>query len=427
MRRFVSFGPAIVVITAAMLVLALAPVAVRNAQLAGISASVRLAQARLDDGSSLLEQINQATRDIATAVLPGVVHIRVSSRSESEDGARRFGVQRASAAGWFYNTDGFVVTNAHVVDGATSIRVELYDGRVRLATLVAKDERTDIAVLRVPGITNSVPLRRATGEPISIGDTVFAFGSPFGVKFSMSRGIVSGLGRSEAASLVGMRTGYTNFIQTDAAMNPGNSGGPLVDVRGRVLGMSTAIANNVEFSFNDRAPQGQSAGIGFAVPIDTIEAVVSQLIESNIVVRGHLGIGLADYPQRADLRDGGPYDGAGARILMVREGGPAAKAGLRDGDIVIRVLGQPCMNSDVLRSLVSIRPPGSVIPMTVWRSGETIDLNVRIGAAYFGLVPSESDPNQMTEDLIYVPGSETMTLEQVRERLRGLAGEKRID
>lgn len=415
MRRIVSSGPAVLVLAAVMLVLGFGPGLIKRVQLSGIEASVRVAQARLDDGSNVLEAINRANRAVADAVLPGIVHIQVRSRSGDGENGPRFG-GRASAAGWFYNEEGFIVTNAHVVADATTIRVETFDGRVREASVIGADPRTDIAVIRADGLDGLTPLRRASGEPVFVGERVFAAGSPFGIKFSMSEGIVSGLGRSEAASLVGMSAGYTNFIQTDAAMNPGNSGGPLVDVRGRVVGMSTAIANNVEFSFDDRSPQGQSAGIGFAIPIETIESVASQLISSKVVIRGHLGIGLRDYPGRFGTRTNDSYDGSGALLTDVIAGRPADRAGLRAGDIVVEVRGQPCSNADVLRSIVSIREPGSVVPMKVWREGEIVSVDVAIGAAYFD-----------EDDLVYIPGSEAMTLEQVRARVRGPAGEERVD
>ncbi len=422
MRRFVSFGPAMVVLMTALLVLTLAPAALKQVQMAGITASVQLAQARLDQQANLLEQLNQATRDVADAVLPGLVHIQVRAQAPQEEGGeQQFGGARASAAGWFYNSEGFIVTNAHVVADAETMRVETYDGRVREAEVVGADPRTDIAVIRITGIKDGLPLRRATGQPLYVGDRVFAFGSPFGIKFSMSQGIVSGLGRSEAASLVGMRSGYTNFIQTDAAMNPGNSGGPLVDVRGRVIGMSTAIANNVEYSFNDRSPQGQSAGIGFAIPIETIDSVVAQLMESNVVIRGHLGIALRNYPLPMDAQADGSYEGVGAMVREVRPNGPASKSGLEAGDIITEVLGQPCLNQDVLRSMVSIRGPGTVVPLKVWRGGEAISISAKIGSAYFGTNA------QGEEDLIYVEGSEGMTMAQVREKMKGLSGPKRVD
>ncbi|MCA9307728.1 MAG: trypsin-like peptidase domain-containing protein, partial [Phycisphaerales bacterium] len=175
-----------------------------------------------------------------------------------------------------------------------TIEVEFHDGRVREAEVVGLDSATDIAVLKVGNVSGLFPLRRATNEPVHMGDQVFAFGSPFGIKFSMSRGIVSGLGRGDAAHMMGMRRGYTNFIQTDAAMNPGNSGGPLVDIYGRVIGMNAAIANNAQPDQETAGFSGQSAGIGFAIPLETVESVVDQIIESKLVLRGYLGVLIGD-------------------------------------------------------------------------------------------------------------------------------------
>lgn len=427
MRKFVSFGPAFVVLLAALAVLSITPAALQRLNFAQLSAKVSLAENRLEESAEFLERLNRATRDVAASVLPGVVHIRVEASpprfqgNEDEDQPRRWPAPRASAAGWFYNDAGFVVTNAHVVADARAIRVEMYDGRVREAEVVGVDDKTDIAVIRVNSVPGVLPLRRATGDAVFVGDRVFAFGSPFGIKFSMSQGIVSGLGRTEAATLVGMTGGYTNFIQTDAAMNPGNSGGPLVDSRGRVVGMSTAIANNTEFSFNDRSPQGQSAGIGFAIPIETIESVVSQLIESSVVLRGYLGITMDEYSPDRGRAIGVSYDGPGAIVTQVRQGHPAAKAGLEPGDVIVQVLGQPCTRPDVLRSLVSIRKPGTRVPLTIWREGELQELDVSVGAAYF------APNNEGLQDLIYVDGSESMSIGDIRKRIDGPTNGPRVD
>ncbi|HBS28909.1 MAG TPA: hypothetical protein DEB06_05550, partial [Phycisphaerales bacterium] len=315
---------------------------------------------------------------------------------------------RASGAGWFYNDQGFIVTNAHVIEDADNIRVELHDGRVREAEVVGVDPYTDIALLKVDPSPGVIPLRRATGSPVLVGEQVFAFGSPFGIKFSMSRGIVSGLGRSEAASFVGMRGGYTNFIQTDAAINPGNSGGPLVNIDARVIGMNAAIANNVQWDGNGEPLQGQSAGIGFAIPLDTIESVVEQLMERAVVLRGFLGVSLGpDFGPDVARATGLAYDGAGAVLQAVPPGQPAAVAGLRTLDIVTAIDGHPVPNSDVLRSLISIRKPGEAVDVTVWRAGAVQTIPVRLGAAY-------NDPQRR---LNYIPGSERMTLREIRARM----------
>jgi serine protease Do len=418
MRRFVSLAPALVVLVTVLSVLALAPAAMKQLELARMTAGVQFAQARLD-ASNPIDALNQATRDVAESVLPGVVHIQVRASmrarlaeedQENADRRERF-APRASAAGWFWSQEGFIVTNAHVVEDAENLKVELYDGRVRDARVIGTDLRTDIAVIKVDDATGINPIRRASGNPVFVGDRVFAFGSPFGIKFSMSQGIVSGMGRSEAASLVNMRSGYTNFIQTDAAMNPGNSGGPLVDARGRVIGMSTAIANNVQYNFDSPSPQGQSAGIGFAIPLETIEAVVTQLLDSSVVIRGYLGITLQEYDAERGRALGLEYDGAGIVVTEVRDDHPASRAGLRINDVITTVNGVIASNPDVLRSIVSIRKPGDTAHLKLWRGGQAMDVDVKIGAAYF----TES---KSRIDLIYVPGSESMTWDEVRKKVK---------
>lgn len=430
MRRLVSMVPAVVVLITVLGVLALAPAAMRELEMARLSASVRMAQARLD-GANIFDQLNQASRDVADAVLPGVVHIQVRSavgprvadeEGQDEEARKREPTYRprASGAGWFWSQEGFIVTNAHVVAEAENLKVELFDGRVRTARVIGKDDRTDVAVLKVDDVAGIVPLRRASGAPVYVGDRAFAFGSPFGIKFSMSQGIVSGLGRSEAASLVGMRTGYTNFIQTDAAMNPGNSGGPLVDARGRVIGMSSAIANNVQFNFDGPAQQGQSAGIGFAIPLETVESVVGQLIESSVVIRGYLGVTLTEYDREQGLAMGLDYDGAGIVVAELREGHPAQRAGLKISDVITSVNGIVAANPDVLRSIVSTRRPGDSVRLKLWRTGAVIEQDIKVGAAYF------SRDQRGRIDLTYVPQSESMTWDQVRARVKSEIPE-RID
>ena len=276
---------------------------------------------------------------------------------------------------------------------------------------------------------------------------MFAFGSPFGIKFSMSRGIVSGLGRSEGARFLGMNGGYTNFIQTDAAMNPGNSGGPLVNANGMVVGMNAAIANNFEFNglprqqleavdpetralveslarSLSRPTQGQSAGIGFAIPLETVEAVVGQILDDTemVVLRGYLGINLAGelaFYQRDpdDFRDRrarelaravAGFDGRGVLVAGTPENQPAARAGILEGDVIISIAGRPTPSIDVLRSIVSVQEPGQPIAVRLWRDGAETDLQVRLGAAY----------NQPNGTLDFVEGSESMTLDEIRNVIR---------
>jgi len=400
MRRFVWFGPALVVFLLCAVTLVAGPAVMHRIRTAHVAAVISQAQSRLDQGT-VLDQINLSARAIADSTMPGVVHV-VSRAPQSN---------RATGAGWVYDRLGHIVTNAHVVAGSASgsIRVECFDGRVRRAALVGIDEATDIAVLRIDLPEDAVfPLRRATGEPVHVGERVFAFGSPFGIKFSMSEGIISGLGRSEAATFLGLRQGYTNFIQTDAAMNPGNSGGPLVDARGRVVGMNTAIANSVQGpnGNSDTPVQGQSAGIGFAMPLETVESVVNQLIENPIVLRGYLGIQLGNQWALANMRDTTTFDGVGALVNAVTPGQPAATAGLQRGDIITAIDGRPTPDADVLRAIISIRNPGDVVPLTVWRSGQEIELQARLGGAYVS-----------AGALRYIEGSETLSRREIFDRI----------
>ncbi len=403
MRRFVWFGPGLVVLLAMTVTLLAAPMAMRNIQTSLLAADVRVAQARLD-ASGTLEQINISARAIADSTLPGVVHIT----------ARAPGL--STGAGWFYDATGHIVTNSHVVRDANpnSIRVEFYDGRVKRAEVVGVDLATDIAVLKVDVDTTPFVLRRATNGPVHVGDRVYAFGSPFGIKFSMSEGIVSGLGRSEAAGFLGVLGGYTNFIQTDAAMNPGNSGGPLINADGRVVGMNTAIANSVPETNDGRPFQGQSAGIGFAMPLETIESVADQLIESPTVLRGYLGISLAPLMsmRQSRLEDLG-YEGPGVVVGRVEPGHPAASAGLVPGDVIISIDDRSTPDPDVLRSFVSIKKPGDTVKVKVWRKGPEdavgtmTEVPVKLGGAYF------------SDRLVYIPGSENMTRAEMLERAVG--------
>ncbi len=407
MRRFVSIGPALLVLLTAVLMLALAPRTIRGVQLALVAADVARAQAVLERGT-LLEQLNAEVNAIEQSVMPSVVHISAIFAND------RRSRTRATGAGWIFDNSGHIITNHHVIKGADRIRVEFHDGRVRNAEVIGSDERTDIAVL----ITDALPViavHRAEEATLRTGDRVFAFGSPFGIKFSMSGGIVSGLGRSEGA---GFGVGYTNFIQTDAAINPGNSGGPLVDINGRVVGMNTAIANNRAQERRDQdgnAPphesvQGQNAGIGFAVPIETIKAIAGQLITYETVLRGYLGISLGFINSEVSrLLERQGFTGSGAIVSAVPDDQPAARAGLRPGDIIVSIDGRDTTSSEVLRAVVSVRDPGSLVNIRIWREGEILDIPVRLGGARD--VPDRGG-------LQYIPGSESRSLEQLHEIIR---------
>lgn len=370
MRRFITFGPAFVVMLAATVALLATPRIARMVSFARTEAMLVVAQRSLDD-DDVLERLNRAVRNIASAVEPSVVHVDVRFAREPD------GIPLSSGSGWVYDSAGHIITNAHVVRDAAGITVQFFDGRLVDAELLGADPFTDIAVLRVDTDSGLFPARRATGEPPQQGDRVFAFGSPFGFKFSMSEGIVSGLGRSARPALD--FGGFSAFIQTDAAVNPGNSGGPLVDIRGRVIGMNVAIATAKD-KRGTAADEGQSSGISFAIPLSTIESTVDQLIRTGRVSRGYLGIRFSADIDGVPITDGRTSLGVGVLVGDVEPpDGPAARAGLKRGDIIAAINGQPITGAEVLRSVVSSQEPGKTVPVKLWRDGQFIELPLVLG------------------------------------------------
>ncbi len=365
MRRFVAFGPAFVVLVTAVAVLLAAPEAIRRLSAEQTRLVVSVARQSLES-DDILERINNATRSLAEAVEPSVVHIDVAG-----SGSGRRLMRGSSGAGWVYDESGHIITNAHVVTGARFIRVQFFDGRVEEAALIGSDLFADIAVLKVEAGSHLIPAVRATGERIRRGDRVYAFGSPFGFKFSMSEGIVSGLGRSAQAATG--NAGITNFIQTDAAVNPGNSGGPLVDIRGRVVGMNVAIATAEK---SQGTTEGQSAGISFAIPLTTIENRVARMIAGQPLESGWLGVSFQD---EAEYGVNG-FEGRALYISDVQRDSAAAKAGVRPGDYITHINGEAAGDGEVLRAIVGSSSAGDVVTLRVWRKGEVLEIRVVLGA-----------------------------------------------
>jgi serine protease Do len=406
MRQFPYAGPALVVAAAAGIAILAAPLAIRRANdaqadagilrasrildsapttLAGTTADERAgasagsAAAKASDATSsnsgdereveraapLLEQINRAHRAIATLVEPSVVHVSTMITMQRRNFAAPYA---SSGSGWIWDEDGHIVTNAHVVEGSDRLQVQLFDGELREAELVGLDLRSDIAVIKVaPGGLHAA--KRGDSAALAQGDLVYAFGSPFDFRFSMSSGIVSGLGRSAGLSDID----YENFIQTDAAINPGNSGGPLTDIRGRVIGMNTAIATGR----GNGTGQGQFAGIGLAIPMSMIESTVTQLIETGEVRKGYLGVRMMTI-EELRMRGGSDvfaaveegFKGEGVVVVDVTAESPAARAGLKAGDVIITAGGQKVTTNEAVSAIISSKKPGSAITFEVWRAGE---------------------------------------------------------
>lgn len=369
MRKFITFGPALVVLLAAVVTLLAAPATMRRVTIANAEATMQLARQNLES-DNILKQIDRAVRSVAEAVEPSVVHIGISRVM----GGRVMKVGQGS--GWVFDDRGHIVTNAHVVRDARQITVQFYDGRAMDAKLIGQDPTTDIAVLKVEVTEGLFPVTRASGLELHQGERVFAFGSPFGFKFSMSEGIVSATGR-DPENVLGRGGGYTNFIQTDAAVNPGNSGGPLVNVEGKLVGMNVAIATAANSAGTS---EGQNSGISFAIPLETIERVVEQIIETGGVSKGFLGINLPttdDDNERSLAR----FDvkGRGVIVLAAEPTGPAGKAGMQAGDVITKINGRTITNIAVLRSMVSNLTPGQTANVEVLREGESIAMQVVVG------------------------------------------------
>ncbi|HKK70722.1 MAG TPA: Do family serine endopeptidase [Candidatus Krumholzibacteria bacterium] len=268
---------------------------------------------------------------------------------------------QSQGSGVIYSADGLVLTNHHVVRDAESIRVGLYDGREVDAELVGSDESSDLALLRVDA-DDLRPVRWADSRSVRVGDPVLAMGNPFGLGETVTRGIVSAKGRS-----LGMMD-YEDFLQTDAIIHPGNSGGPLVDLEGQVVGINTAILSR----------NGAGQGIGFAIPSYLVETVATSLRDHGRVVRGYLGIYLQELT--SELARASRVDvSRGVIVSRVIDDSPADDAGLQHGDVIVALDGAEVTNGGSFRAAIGHRAPGSEIELAVIREGEERDLVVVLG------------------------------------------------
>jgi len=259
---------------------------------------------------------------------------------------------------------GYVITNNHVIDKADEITIRLSDGRKLTAKLVGTDPASDIAILQIPN-KGLHAMQRGDSDTLRVGDYVVAIGNPFGLDQTATSGIVSAKGRSG----LGIE-GYEDFIQTDASINPGNSGGALVNLRGELVGLNTAIL----------APSGGNVGIGFAIPINMINKVIAQIIESGSVKRGHLGVYIQDLtPELADALK--LKITKGAVITQVIPDSAAAAAGLEQGDVVISMNGRPVASSAALRNSVGLVPVGDTVQLKILRDGVEKTLSATIKKA----------------------------------------------
>jgi serine protease Do len=347
------------------------------------------------DGSSIsaLTSLDNAMEAVASHVTPAVVNVAVTSRAteheaqEGQDGQeqqlppefrRFFGfgsgpqmqqgpqVEHGIGSGVIISPDGYIVTNNHVVNGATEIKVTLNDRRVLSGKVVGTDKLTDLAVIKV-NASNLPAIGWGDSTHLKPGQTVLAFGSPFGYfQFSVTRGIISALDRPNPYRDDPRKPG--GFIQTDAAINPGNSGGPLVDAEGQVIGINTFIISD----------SGSFAGAGFAIPSQIARATAEEIIKTGSAHHGYLGIGIEDVtPENSKFFN--LEDASGAIVTQVTPGSPGANAGLKSGDVIRQLDGNPIPNSSALQLAVSEHTPGTTVSMEILRDGKPQSISVKLG------------------------------------------------
>jgi putative serine protease PepD len=322
-------------------------------------ATARPAAAVKTSGGLSVNQIYQQTKN-------GVVDIKVTTSAGAStpnfggpgNGGGNGGSQQSQAegSGFVIDTAGHIVTNQHVVDGATSIKVTFADGKTSTAKVVGTDPSTDVAVIQVNAAKSELhPLAFADSSGVQVGDGVVAIGSPFGLEGTVTTGIVSALSRTIDAP---NNFTISGAIQTDAAINHGNSGGPLLNADGQVIGINAQIESD----------SGGSDGVGFAIPSGIVQRVSEQLISGGKIAHAYLGVQLGD-----------ATSGPGATVGQVAGGGPAAAAGLRVGDVVTAIDGRAVASADALVTAVDSHKPGDQVTLKVTRGGNTTDIKVKLG------------------------------------------------
>src|SRR5712691_9416346 len=307
-----------------------------------------------------LQRVNTLLADLAERLRPGLVHVRVRRAAGSEAAGEEPGEpRRSTGSGFVIDPSGLIVTNAHVVEGAESIQVRLSDGRRFAGNLVGRDNRVDLALIRIHSATNLTVLPLGDSNRLRVGEFVLALGHPFGLEQSVSFGIVSRKG----APLTVAAPGF-DFIQTDAAINPGNSGGPLVNMAGEVIGVNTMAARN--------------GSIGFAIPANLVKMLLPQLATKGRVDWGWLGVSISEVTEddldRLKLREA-----RGVLVRSVLPGDPADKGGVRTNDVIVVIDGARLESPRDLQRVVSSTPVGKRVRVVLLREGQETEVEVTIG------------------------------------------------
>jgi len=315
--------------------------------------------------------LSRVFQSVAKKAEPAVVHIRQFSKVPQFQ-RDNFGFQRMAEAqlqetglgsGVIVSADGYILTNNHVAQNVETLLVRLLDRRELEAKVIGRDPDTDLALLKIDA-NNLSYVEFADSDSVEVGEWLLAIGSPFGFSNTVTSGIVSAKGRSGIGGL----QGYQDFIQTDAAVNPGNSGGPMLNLEGKIIGINSAIASR----------SGGYQGISFAIPSNIAKSIVESIIKTGRVTRGWLGVDLADTGMN---EPNGTRRGAAPEVTVTRvmEKSPAEKAGLKQGDVVLTFRGREIDNIARLRTQIALTPPDTTVPIEIRRDGKKLTLDVKIG------------------------------------------------
>lgn len=324
--------------------------------------SLRMPDAQADPDDALLDAYSRAVIRAVERVSPSVVNIEVeqANRSGRGRGWRDRPARRGSGSGFLFTPDGYILTNSHVIHDAARIEVTLSDGRRFPAARIGDDPATDLAVLRIDG-PNLLPARLGDSQTLRVGQLAIAIGNPYGFQCTVTTGVISALGRS-------LRSGtgrlIDNIIQTDAALNPGNSGGPLVNSRGEVIGVNTAVIFPAQ-------------GLCFAIPINTARFVVPRLLKDGVIRRSYIGVGGQNVPiHRRLVRLHSLPEETGVLVVAVEAGSPAQRAGLQEGDLIVGYADHPIRSIDDLHRLLTDERVGREETITVLRRTEMRTLRI---------------------------------------------------
>jgi len=379
-KYWILFAQAVTVMLAALFIVAtLKPEWLSDSRVGSLVDTVSLKESgydgQLSPGSyhEAVKRSMPAVVNIFTSKASAIPKTRKGANPNSSDPLFKFffgdqppeeGPSSSLGSGVLVSPEGYILTNHHVISDADEIDIALSDGRKVKGKVIGSDPETDIAVLKIEAKKLPTPITLGTVESVHVGDVVLAIGNPFGVGQTVTSGIVSALGRDH----VGINT-FENFIQTDAAINPGNSGGALIDTRGNLIGINTAIYSN----------NGGSMGIGFAIPINLAKQIMESILANGSVTRGWVGVEPQNLSKELSESLGLPGNTSGVLISGVLEGGPAARGGIKPGDVLVAVNGNSIQDVRGLLNGIAQISPGNQAKLTVLRKGKEMDLTVQTG------------------------------------------------